>query len=507
MRTSRPLAALAGAALALGPALPAAASHDVTPDRIGGQTRYGTAAEIALDSHPDGASEVIIASGERYPDALAGSPIAAALDAPVLLVEQDHVPDATISALDELAPDHATILGGEVAVSAQVEQTIEEDGQTPADRIAGDTRYETAAKIAREVQQRNGNPANWPGDQRAAFLTTGEGFPDALSAGALAASREEAPIPVLLTRRDEVPAATEAAIEDLDIELVIVIGGPDAISEDVQAAIDDDDTTTDRVAGATRTATATAVADYAIQYLGFDEDDLTLTRGDAFPDALSVAPMTGANHNPILLTANATELSEPTRAWLAEACGAVDRILGIGQEEALSEQVLNAAETAAEDCHGAQGSGQDYIVEPQEIITTAPGESREFEVARTYDGADVAGAKDVALFPDESVLEPSDGEFRFADLDGDGHADGIGTTNTGAATITTLNGTEVDTTHESDVEPGGAEAGIQATLTSDALDAAAIVVFDDANDNGQLDVGDDGLPTEEWGFGLIRWES
>ena len=331
MRTSRPLAALAGAALALGPALPAAASHDVTPDRIGGQTRYGTAAEIALDSHPDGASEVIIASGERYPDALAGSPIAAALDAPVLLVEQDHVPDATISALDELAPDHATILGGEVAVSAQVEQTIEEDGQTPADRIAGDTRYETAAKIAREVQQRNGNPANWPGDQRAAFLTTGEGFPDALSAGALAASREEAPIPVLLTRRDEVPAATEAAIEDLDIELVIVIGGPDAISEDVQAAIDDDDTTTDRVAGATRTATATAVADYAIQYLGFDEDDLTLTRGDAFPDALSVAPMTGANHNPILLTANATELSEPTRAWLAEACGAVDRIRGIGQ--------------------------------------------------------------------------------------------------------------------------------------------------------------------------------
>ena len=508
MRTSRSLAVLAGAALVLGPALPAAASHDVTPARIGGQTRYGTAAEIAHADYPDGASEVIIASGERYPDALAGAPIAAQLDAPVLLVQQDRVPDVTLAALDELNPDHVTILGGDVAVSEQVEASISQSIRVPTDRIEGQTRYDTAAEVARTVQQANGNAANWPGDQRAAFLTTGEGFPDALSAGALAASRDQAPIPILLTQRDDVPEPTAAAIEDLDIELVILVGGPDAISQDVQDAIDDGDTTTDRVAGATRTETATEVADYAIQYLGFDEDDLTLTRGDAFPDALSVAPLTGANRNPILLTANNTELSEATRAWLAEACGAVDRIRGIGQQAALSEDVLNAAETAAEDCHGEQGSGQDLLVEPQEIITTSPGENREFEVARTYDGADVTTPTDVALFPCDAIREPTDGDFRFTDANGDHLADGIESTETGAATITALNHTDVtDAAYHRDVEPGGGEAGIQATVVADADDCAGVVFFQDTNDDSALNLGTDELPTEPWGFGLIQWGS
>ncbi len=44
-------------------------------------------------------------------------------------------------------------------------------------------------------------------------------------------------------------------------------------------------------------------------------------------------------------------------------------------------------------------------------------------------------------------------------------------------------------------------------MASDAVDAAAVVFFDDANGNEQLDVDADGVPTEQWGFGLIRWTS
>lgn len=358
MQPSRPLlAAMAGALLVLGPVLPAAASHDVAPDRIGGLTRYGTAAELAHAQYPDGASELVIANGERYPDALAGAALAAVLDAPVLLVERDRVPDSTIAAIDELDPDHATILGGEAAISATVEDTIEEDGETPTDRIAGATRYETAAGIAREVQQRTGNAANWPGGRRAAFLATGEGFPDALAASALAASRDQAPIPILLTERDEVPTPTAQLAEQLDIELVVVIGGPDAVSQQVQAALDDEDTDTDRIAGATRTATAAAVADHAIEHLGFDRTAVTLSRGDAFPDALAAAPLAGAARDPILLTDTPHDLSEATRAWLGQDCGSVEQVLGLGLEAALTAEVLADAEQAAEDCHGQDDGG------------------------------------------------------------------------------------------------------------------------------------------------------
>ena len=507
MRTSRSLAVLAGAALALGPALPAAADHDVTPARIGGDTRYGTAAEIAHAQYPDGASEVIVASGTRFPDALAGAPVAAELDAPILLTERDDVPDATLAALDELDPDHVTILGGTVAVSEAAEARIAQSVRVEVDRIEGQTRYDTAAQAARFVQERNDNAANWPGGQRAAFLTTGENFPDALSAGAPAASRDEAPIPILLTHENELPAATAQTIEELNLDLVVVVGGTGAVAQSVEDAVNDDDTTTDRVAGETRTATATEMADYAIQYLGFDEDDITLTRGDLFPDALAVAPMTGANHNPILLTENSTELSAPTGTWLAEQCGAIDRIRGVGQEAALSTEVLNDAEQAAEDCHG-EGTDQTFTVEPQEQISTSPGEAREFEAVRTYDGTDISQPLDVALLPCGTVEEPSDGEFRFADGNDDGFADGIESTDTGEAVITAYENDDVaDVKAVRGVEPGGDEAGIQVTVTSDAEDCAAIVFYDDANDNDELDVGDDGLPTEQWGFGLIDWSS
>ena len=360
MRRAPLLVLLASASLALGPALPAAASHDVVTDRLGGYSRYGTAAEAAHASHPGGASEVVVASGETFPDALAGAPVAAALGAPVLLVQKDLVPDVTLAALDELAPEHVTVLGGEDAVSASVERTIEEDGEAAVDRIAGADRYDTAALAARQVMARNGDATNWPGGRRAAFLATGEGFADALAAGAVAASGD-AQVPILLTERDRLPSATAAAVEELDVDLVVVVGGPDAVSQQVQDSVEDGDTTTDRVAGETRTETAAAVADLAVQELGFDAADLVLTRGDAFADALAVAPLAGTNADPVLLAANPDELSEPTRAWLGRACGDVSQLLGIGLEEALTPQVLEDAEAAAETCHDREGFGDGLV--------------------------------------------------------------------------------------------------------------------------------------------------
>ena len=114
---------------------------------------------------------------------------------------------------------------------------------------------------------------------------------------------------------------------------------------------------------------------------------------------------------------------------------------------------------------------------------------------------------DVVLFPADDVREPTDGEFRFRDENADGHADGIESTETGEAVITSVNDTDIeDVKGIRDVEPGGAEPGIQATVTADAADDVAIVFFHDENDNSALDVGEDGLPTEDWGFGGITFE-
>lgn len=504
MKLTRPLAVLAGAALALGPALPAAATHDVTPARIGGDTRYSTAAEIALEKYPEGASEVIVALGENYPDALAGAPVAAELDAPILLTRQDELPDSTVAALSELEPDHVTILGGPVAVSEEVEDEIAQSMDVETSRIEGDTRYDTAAEAAAFVQQRNDNAANFPSGQRAVFLTTGENFPDAVTAGAPAASSAESPIPVLLTRPDEVPAETQAVIDELDIELVVIVGGPDAVSEQVETQVEDDDTTTDRVWGDTRTATATAMADFAMEYLDFQPADIELTRGDLYPDALTVAPLAGQNLSPILLTEDRDTLSAPTHDWLATQCEAVERIRAVGLETAVSEATLEDAEQAAENCHGTE---QTVLVAPQEHISDAePGTAYDFEAAARFEGGPgtLEQPLDVALFPCDSVREPSDGEFRFADENGDGLADGIESTNEGHALIETVNGEVVNETYVRDAEPNS-EGRIATTVNSDAADCAAVVFFDDANNDSALNLDAQGLPLEDWGFSSIEW--
>lgn len=65
----------------------------VIPQRIAGEDRYATGAAIAADAFP-AACRMFVATGETFPDALAGSAAAAMRGAPLLLVTRDTVPDA-----------------------------------------------------------------------------------------------------------------------------------------------------------------------------------------------------------------------------------------------------------------------------------------------------------------------------------------------------------------------------------------------------------------------------
>src|SRR5699024_8467066 len=63
-------------------------------DRIAGDTRYDTAIEISQDGWEDGALEgeqVVLARGDDFSDALAGVPLAHALNSPILLIPTDPI--------------------------------------------------------------------------------------------------------------------------------------------------------------------------------------------------------------------------------------------------------------------------------------------------------------------------------------------------------------------------------------------------------------------------------
>lgn len=156
----------------------------------------------------------------------------------------------------------------------------------PTSRIAGADRFETAAAIA----------AHFPPTPQAAYIATGETFPDALAAVPVAIRRNA---PVLLVTRDDVPPPTAAALERLLPESIVVVGGEGAVGEGVLAELRRFTTgPVTRLSGPDRYATAVALAG--------DREPVVpvvyLASGRSFPDALAIGPVAGAVGAPLLLT-------------------------------------------------------------------------------------------------------------------------------------------------------------------------------------------------------------
>ncbi len=100
-------AAVATAVAKLGP----------TVERVAGIDRYSTAAAVAARFLPT-ATTAVLASGLDFPDALAAGPLAASLDAPMLLVQPDVTPVvvATRNAVIAAMPSTLVAIGGQASV-------------------------------------------------------------------------------------------------------------------------------------------------------------------------------------------------------------------------------------------------------------------------------------------------------------------------------------------------------------------------------------------------------
>lgn len=81
-------------------------------ESIEADTRYGIAAKLSSRCYPDGAETVILASGEHEMVPLIANGLAGSLDAPILLVQNESVPDATAQELSRLNPSDVIVLNG-----------------------------------------------------------------------------------------------------------------------------------------------------------------------------------------------------------------------------------------------------------------------------------------------------------------------------------------------------------------------------------------------------------
>ncbi len=289
------------------------------PRRLAGATRYETAGRISADAFAPGVPVAFVATGSGFPDALGGGAAAAALGGPVLLTDGASLPPATREELTRLQPARIAVLGGAAAVSEAV--VAELSRLAPVERVAGDSRYATIARLSART---------CPAGAAVAYVATGADFPDALGAAAAAGATGG---PVLLTGAHALAPETAAELARLRPARIVVLGGPLAVADAVVADLGRL-APVERVAGDTRFATAARVSATAFPT---GAPVAYLATGADFPDALGGGAAAGALGGPVLLT-RPDALPAETAAELARLRPA--RIVVVGGAAAVSDAVL-----------------------------------------------------------------------------------------------------------------------------------------------------------------------
>lgn len=297
-----------------------ASAADPTVQRLAGPNRFATAVAVSQEQYAGGAPVAFIATGGNPPDALSVSAAAAGVG-PVLLVERDRLPSETAAELRRLAPASIIVVGGPMAVSEQTLIDVARFSTGSTRRIAGSDRYATSAAVSREA---------FDAGTAVAFVTTGDGFQDALSSTASAAAFDA---PLLLTTPTALPASIEEELQRLTPQRIVVVGSTTDVSdavvtrltglapEVIRIADPDDAVNSAMVARATFTSSAVAF----------------LATSAAYPDGLAGGAFAGALPAPLMLVAP-DQVSDAVKCELVRL--GTTHIVVLGGPKAVSDGVV-----------------------------------------------------------------------------------------------------------------------------------------------------------------------
>lgn len=311
---------------------PATALAAVNVVELGGETRYETAVEQALYSHPS-SEWVIVASGENYVDSLAASGLAGTLDCPILLTKRTSVPQVTLDAIRSMGASKIIVLGQTDAVSGAVESTLRQLGSVT--RLGGSTRYGTQEEIfrfARSLGAFSGGKA---------FVASGVDFADALAVSPLSYGLHT---PVFFVdETGSLPASQLSALKESGASEIVVLGGTEAVSaagyQQVSAVASQNGGSVTRLAGETRYETSVQIANYAVSRCGYTWSGVAFASGTAPFDSLGGGVVQGESKS-VLLLASEGNLSTMARNVPA---GSVSSMKFFGGENVFSKTVRKAA--------------------------------------------------------------------------------------------------------------------------------------------------------------------
>lgn len=291
---------------------------------MAGESRYGTSATV-MEQGTWGTT-IVLASGTNAVDALAATPLAGALNAPVLLTGRNTLDAETRRALvaaKGAGASRVLIAGGSGSISVAVENQIKALGFEMG-RLAGEDRFSTASKIAQEtsrVLESNGS------DVGAVVFVDGHSFADGLAAGPAAAAKNGV---ILLTNGKRLPAGVAAQATGFNAPVFGVGGNAAMATRGLNAT---------GVFGRDRFETAVAVANAFLP----EAEYAVIASGQDFADALSGGALAANKGGVLLLTRPAVA---PTALLSHLRAGKYTSLHVAGGQRSVSERVLSQLRAA-----------------------------------------------------------------------------------------------------------------------------------------------------------------
>lgn len=285
--------------------------------RLAGSDRYETAYAVAeqmkLNKGESKFKNVVVASGDNYPDALSGNYLAFTKNAPMLLTNQYEVDNTAEYIKNSIEPNGTVyILGQTSAVPASLEQKLR---GINIKRIGGSDRFETNLLILKEARVH--------GEEL--IVCSGLNFPDAVSASA--ANR-----PILLAD-DKLSVSQKNYLSTIDPLKVYFIGGDKAVPKEVR---DEFTGNTVRLAGSDRFETSRLIAE---NLFPSHQDRVILASGLNFPDALVGGAFNQDTRVPVLLVGPDFADAYNAKKFVSE--NGTKSLILLGGKLSISDEIAN----------------------------------------------------------------------------------------------------------------------------------------------------------------------
>ena len=321
--------------------------------RHAGLDRFDTAKLVAEEykrvSGSDKFENVVVAYGQNYPDALSGVYLANKKHAPILLVKPAVEDDIANYISSNIASDGKVyLLGGTGAVSSAFENKIKAKGIDTV-RLGGKDRYATNLEILKEAGV---------GDEPL-LVCTGTGYADSLSASA-------AGKPIFLVGGGTLSDVQKNYIDNLSTDTIYLIGGTGVVNSKIEAEIRDLGYDPERLFGATRYETSTAVAGEFFP----ETKNVVLAYAQNFPDGLSGGPLALLEDAPIVLADS--NKKEAARVYVENSGGF--RSITLGGTSLISDVAVRYI----------MGRKPPYITPEKKYVKIQVGETAEIRIDSNY---------------------------------------------------------------------------------------------------------------------------